>query len=118
MAIHKVAEDLKIPVKDSIAMDDPAKYSYKVQILEEERQPGFGKPDKSKGKETNRGQWGGQLMDVDCSKMRFVPRRNAWTSSYSYCLLVAIALLSPSPSYGVSSEIVWTGMPQSLHHGR
>ncbi|KAI0639320.1 chromatin remodeling complex protein [Trametes polyzona] len=67
--IHKVAEDLKIPVKDSIAMDDPAKYIYKAQILEEERQPGYGKADKSKGKETNRGQWGGQLLDVDCSKM-------------------------------------------------
>ncbi|KAI8995548.1 chromatin remodeling complex protein [Trametes punicea] len=69
MAIHKVAEDLKIPVKESIAMDDPAKYIYKVQILEEERQPGFGKADKSKGKEASRGQWSGHLMDVDCSKM-------------------------------------------------
>ncbi len=68
-AIHKVAEDLKIPVKDSIAMDDPAKYTYKVQILDEERQPGFGKADKSKGKETSRGQWSGHLLDVDCSKL-------------------------------------------------
>ncbi|EIW64756.1 chromatin remodeling complex protein [Trametes versicolor FP-101664 SS1] len=69
ITIHKVAEDLKVPVKDSIAMDNPAKYTYKVQILDEERQPGFGKADKSKGKETSRGQWSGHLLDVDCSKL-------------------------------------------------
>ncbi|KAI0361718.1 chromatin remodeling complex protein [Trametes cingulata] len=68
-AIHKIAEDLKTSVKDSIAMDDPAKYLYKVQILEEEKQPGYGKPDKSKGKEVNRSQWSGHLMDVNCSRM-------------------------------------------------
>ncbi|KAI9062985.1 chromatin remodeling complex protein [Trametes sanguinea] len=68
-AIHKVAEDLKIPVKDSVAMDDPAKYIYKVQVLDEDRQAVSVKADKSKGKETNRGQWSGHLLDVDCSKM-------------------------------------------------
>ncbi|CDO72325.1 hypothetical protein BN946_scf184977.g22 [Trametes cinnabarina] len=69
MAIHKVAENLKISVKDSIAMDDPAKYVYKVQILEEDRQAAPTKADKSKGKETSRGQWSGHLIDVDCPKM-------------------------------------------------
>ncbi|KAH9857859.1 chromatin remodeling complex protein [Lenzites betulinus] len=68
-AIHKVAEDLKVPVKDSIALDDPAKYIYKAQILDEERQPGSAKAEKAKGKETARGQWSGHQLDVDCSKM-------------------------------------------------
>ncbi|OCH96490.1 chromatin remodeling complex protein [Obba rivulosa] len=66
--IHKIAEDLKIPVKDSIARDDPTKYFYKVQILDEEKQPGVRNHDK-KGKEPTKAKWGGSLMDVQCSMM-------------------------------------------------
>ncbi|KAI0662737.1 chromatin remodeling complex protein [Cubamyces menziesii] len=122
MAIHKVAEDLKIPVKDSIAMDDPAKYGYKVQILEEERQPGFGKPDKSKGKETNRGQWGGQLMDVDCSKMsrdRLAFSKSILRRFIRDCVDRDAAVASPwtvkpaiAARYGVSSI-----MPEEIRKG-
>ena len=73
-AIHKVAEDLKVPVKDSIVMDDPAKYVYQVQVLEEDKQPGFGRNnEKSKGKETSR--QCGALMDVQCTVMRYVASR-------------------------------------------
>ena len=73
MAIHKVAEDLKVSVKDSIAMDDPAKYVYQVQVLEEEKQPGYAKNhEKNKGKESSRGQWSGTLIDIQSSLMRYV----------------------------------------------
>ncbi|KZT06884.1 chromatin remodeling complex protein [Laetiporus sulphureus 93-53] len=66
--IHKLAEDLKIPVKDSIARDDPVQYVYRVQILDEEQQPGAGRShDKHKGKEAAK--WSGAVMDVDCSVM-------------------------------------------------
>ena len=73
VAIHKVAEDLKIPVKDSIAIDDPAKYVYQVQVLDEEKQPGFGKShEKTKGKEASRSQWSNAQVDVRCNIMRCV----------------------------------------------
>ncbi|KAH9946696.1 chromatin remodeling complex protein [Amylocystis lapponica] len=68
--IHKIAEDLKTSVKDSIAKDDPAKYFYKVQILEEEKQSGGGRShEKSKGKEATKAHWSGSLMDVQCAAM-------------------------------------------------
>ena len=71
--IHKVAEDLKVALKDSIAADDPAKYVYQVHVLEEEKQPGFGKShEKTKGKESSRGQWSNAQMDVQCGIMRCV----------------------------------------------
>ncbi|KAI1797797.1 chromatin remodeling complex protein [Ganoderma leucocontextum] len=70
LPIHKVAEDLKVPVKDSIAADDPTKYVYQVRVLEEEKQPGFGKNhEKTKGKEAIRGQWSNAQMDVQCGIM-------------------------------------------------
>ncbi|KAI0936246.1 hypothetical protein AcV5_004434 [Taiwanofungus camphoratus] len=66
-SIHKVAEDLKVSVKDSIAKDDPAKYVYKVQILDEEKQPGAGKSHDKKGKEASK--WSGSLMDIQSPSM-------------------------------------------------
>ena len=55
LPIHKIAEDLKVSVQDSIARDDPSKYTYKVQILEEEKQHGPSKgSDRNKGKEVNK----------------------------------------------------------------
>ncbi|TBU48396.1 chromatin remodeling complex protein [Dichomitus squalens] len=70
VAIHKVAEDLKVSVKDSIALDDPSKYVYQVQVLDEEKQPGFGKShEKTKGKEASRGQWSNAQLDVRCNIM-------------------------------------------------
>ncbi|KAH9937610.1 ATP-utilizing chromatin assembly and remodelling N-terminal-domain-containing protein [Fomitopsis serialis] len=49
--LHKIAEDIKIPVKEGNAKDDPAKYVYKVQILDPEQQPGSKSHDKHKGKD-------------------------------------------------------------------
>ena len=81
--IHKVAEDLKVPVKDSIVQDDPAKYVYKVQILEEEKQPGFGRNgEKSKGKETNH--QCGALTDVQCNVMGYVQSRFVSDAALSF----------------------------------
>ncbi|CAL1696016.1 unnamed protein product [Somion occarium] len=68
-SIHRIAEDMKIPVKEANIRDDPAKYYYKVQILEEERQPGAGKQsEKSKGKD-KQSKYSGSLMDVQCADM-------------------------------------------------
>ncbi|KAH8100647.1 chromatin remodeling complex protein [Cristinia sonorae] len=64
--IHKIVEDLTVPVKDSVSKDDPNKYYYKVQILEEERQPGTGKSGSKAGKQNK---FSGSLMDVQCRDM-------------------------------------------------
>ncbi len=53
-------------------MDDPAKYVYQIQVLDEEKQPGFGKNhEKSKGKEASRGQYNGALVEVQSQVMRY-----------------------------------------------
>ncbi|KAJ3530959.1 hypothetical protein NM688_g7641 [Phlebia brevispora] len=70
LPIHKVAEDLKVSVQDSVSRDDPTKYTYKVQILEEEKPHGSSKGgDRSKGKEVNKSKYTGSLMDVKCTAM-------------------------------------------------
>lgn len=72
LPIHKIAEDLKVPIKDAVARDDPSGYYYKVQILEEDKQ-GVGKAnEKTKGKEANKSKYSGSLMDVRCNTMRCV----------------------------------------------
>ena len=74
LPIHKIAEDLKISVQDSVSRDDPNKYTYKVQILEEEKAHGGSKAaDRNKGKEVNKSKYSGSLMDVKCPAMRCVP---------------------------------------------
>lgn len=71
--IHKIAEDLKISVKDATIRDDPNKYYYKVQILEEEKQPGSGKgTERTKAKEPKATKWSRSLMDTRCGDMRCV----------------------------------------------
>ncbi|KII93497.1 hypothetical protein PLICRDRAFT_49537 [Plicaturopsis crispa FD-325 SS-3] len=64
--IHNISGDLKIPAKDAMAGDDPAKYFYKVQILEEEKGP---ERSKSHAKDTGKAKWNGSLMEVQCSVM-------------------------------------------------
>ncbi|KAI0079592.1 hypothetical protein K474DRAFT_1658945 [Panus rudis PR-1116 ss-1] len=67
--IHRIAEDMKIPIKDANARDDPHRYYYKVQILEEEKQPGQGKHGaQTKGKD-KQSKFSGSLMDVQCADM-------------------------------------------------
>jgi bromodomain adjacent to zinc finger domain protein 1A len=38
--IHKLASDLKLPVKDANVRDDPQKYLYKIQIHEDNKEKG------------------------------------------------------------------------------
>jgi hypothetical protein len=64
---HKIASDLKLPVKDAIARDDPQKYLYKIQIHEENQD----KTDKT-GVPPAKSKWSGSLMEVQCGAMRFV----------------------------------------------
>ncbi len=69
-------------------MDDPAKYVYQVQVLEEEKQPGYAKNhEKNKGKETSRGQWSGSLIDVQSPLMR-----------YDSCLCPRLSWLTTCPA--------------------
>ena len=98
-------------------MDDPAKYGYKVQVLEEEKQPGFGKNnEKSKGKETNR-QWGGSLMDVRCNTMRYIAL-HCHLSLYTELFLIAVtALHFLSQYFAASFGTASTATPQLHHHG-
>jgi hypothetical protein len=69
---HMIAGDLKIPVKDINALDDPTKYYYGVQILELEKDKGHDKgrsASKSTGKEGDRT---GSITEVQCQVMRYV----------------------------------------------
>jgi bromodomain adjacent to zinc finger domain protein 1A len=70
LPIHKIAEDLKVSVKDAMERDDPSRYYYKVQILEEDKQTTGKASEKSKGKEANKSKYSGSLMDVRCTDMR------------------------------------------------
>jgi hypothetical protein len=66
--IHKLASDLKLPVKDANVRDDPQKYLYKIQIHEDNKEKvPVGQNDKS---EAEKSKWSGSLMEVQCSSMR------------------------------------------------
>jgi len=87
-APHQIHGDLKISAKEVNAADDPVKYLYKVQILEEEKPEGRDKHTAST-KEA-RAKWNGSIMEVRCSVMR-------WASCV--CPVIALDLLSqPGPA--------------------
>ena len=66
--IHKLASDLKLPVKDANVRDDPQKYLYKIQIHEDNKEKVTAGPvDKP---EAEKSKWSGSLMEVQCSSMR------------------------------------------------
>ena len=66
--IHKLASDLKLPVKDANIRDDPQKYLYKIQIHEDNKEKVSADPtDKA---EAEKSRWSGSLMEVQCSSMR------------------------------------------------
>ena len=67
--IHKIGGDLKIPAKESVARDDPLRYSYKVQILDEQHDRSH---EKGKLSLKEKVKWSGSLMDVQCTAMRSV----------------------------------------------
>ena len=85
---HQIHGDLKISAKEVNAADDPGKYLYKVQILEEEKPEGRDKHTAST-KEA-RAKWNGSIMEVRCSVMR-------WASYV--CYVIPLDLLSqPGPA--------------------
>jgi hypothetical protein len=87
-APHQIHGDLKIPAKEVNAADDPGKYLYKVQILEEEKPEGRDKHTAST-KEA-RAKWNGSIMEVRCNVMRWVSH---------ICHIIGLDLLSqPGPA--------------------
>lgn len=68
--LHTIAEDLKVPVKEANAKDDPTRYLYTVQILAPELQPGSKSHDKHKGKDAAK--YSGMIMEVNSTVMRYV----------------------------------------------
>jgi bromodomain adjacent to zinc finger domain protein 1A len=71
MPVHGIGGDLKVPAKEINAADDPARYLYKVQILEEERPEGARDKLAASTREA-RAKWNGSLMEVQCAIMRCV----------------------------------------------
>jgi hypothetical protein len=67
---HQIHGDLKISAKEVNAADDPIKYLYKLQILEEEKPEGRDKHTAST-KEA-RAKWNGTITEVRCNVMRCV----------------------------------------------
>ena len=67
---HQIHGDLKISAKEVNAADDPMKYLYKLQILEEEKPEGRDKHTAST-KEA-RAKWNGTITEVRCNVMRCV----------------------------------------------
>ena len=66
--IHKLASDLKLPVKDANIRDDPQKYLYKIQIHEDNKEKVTSGPNDKP--EAEKSKWSGSLMEVQCSSMR------------------------------------------------
>ena len=66
--IHKLAGDLKLPVKDANVRDDPQKYLYKIQIHEDNKEKATASPNDEP--EAEKSKWSGSLMEVQCSSMR------------------------------------------------
>ncbi|KAI0001976.1 chromatin remodeling complex protein [Russula vinacea] len=64
---HQIHGDLKVSAKEVNAADDPMKYLYKVQILEEEKSEGRDKYTAST-KEA-RAKWNGTITEVRCNVM-------------------------------------------------
>jgi len=66
--IHKLASDLKLPVKDANVRDDPQKYLYKLQIHEDNKEKVT--PGQNDKPEAEKSKWSGSLMEVQCPSMR------------------------------------------------
>lgn len=71
LPIHDIRGDLKTPAKEVNAADDPQKYYYKVQLLEEEKSESAKDKMAAYAKEA-RAKWTGSLMEVQCPVMRYV----------------------------------------------
>lgn len=63
---HVLGGDMSISLQDSLNRDDPEKYIYKVQIVEEDTS---GEASGSQPSEEAKQKWSGSLMDVQCGVM-------------------------------------------------
>jgi hypothetical protein len=111
-SIHKLSGDLKVPAKEVNAKDDPTKYFYKVQILEEQNEKSH---EKSKTSAKDRAKWSGSLMEVQCSVMRCVAWPVPVPTTDSFLITAATALRSQNLSCVVLCVTVWTAILR-LHH--
>ncbi|KAF7975793.1 hypothetical protein HWV62_8621 [Athelia sp. TMB] len=117
--IHQLSGDLKISAKDANSKDDPLKYFYKVQILEEQNEKSH---EKSKTTSKDRARWNGSSMEVQCTAMsrdRLAFSKSILRRFVRDCVDRDPAVASPwtvkpaiAKRYGVDSE-----MPESTRKG-
>lgn len=69
---HVIGSDLKIPITESIARDDPALYYYWVYLTELERDKSHEKGKSTSKPTENDKKLVGSLIEVTCKKMRHV----------------------------------------------
>lgn len=113
--IHKLGGDLKVPAKDVNAKDDPAKYFYKVQILEEQNEKSH---EKSKTTAKDRAKWSGSLMEVQCSVMRYdILDFSLFATSLMRAAVVTVLLSRSQFCVGLFA-IVWTVILLLLRRGQ
>jgi hypothetical protein len=66
--LHQYAGNLKVPLKEVLEKDDPAKYLYHIQIIDEERSSDHKLSVKDREqREANRAKWSASIMEVPCS---------------------------------------------------
>ncbi|ESK98367.1 ddt domain protein [Moniliophthora roreri MCA 2997] len=122
--VHAIDGDLKIPIKDVVARDDPHMYYYWVQILEPEKD----RNDKAKGGTTKQPETKddttvvGSLMEVQCIRMsrdRLAFSKSILRRFIRDCVDRDAAVASPwtvkpeiAKRYGVQSE-----MPEETRKG-
>ncbi|KAI0036698.1 chromatin remodeling complex protein [Vararia minispora EC-137] len=121
MPVHAIGGDLKVPAKEINATDDPTKYLYKVQILEEERPEGARDKLAASTREA-RAKWNGSLMEVQCGLMsrdRLAFSKSILRRFIRDCVDRDAAVASPwtvkppiAARYGVSSV-----MPEATRQG-
>jgi bromodomain adjacent to zinc finger domain protein 1A len=69
--LHKMGGDLKLDAKVVLEKDDPSKYLYQVQIIDEERSSDHKLSVKDREtREANRAKWSATLMEVNCPVLR------------------------------------------------
>ena len=79
--VHTNGGDLTLSLHESISRDDPTKYFYSAQIIEEDKTvtDGIERRESGRVKEMNgrdndaTTKWGGSLMEVQCDCMSYVP---------------------------------------------
>jgi hypothetical protein len=121
---------LSISLHDSVIRDDPTRYFYKVQIIEEEkpateavvatkverRESGRVKEMNGRDSET-KSKWGGSLMEVQCHAMRFVSYHAKVFVGILIAHLAEIVSCSLNLYFAVSSANALIGTPRLLRPG-